>query len=153
MPFCVQWKGKIPAGTTYDHPIIQLDILPTAIAAAGGKVDPAWKLDGVDLMPYLTGKNKGAPHEMLYWRFGEQWAIRKGDWKLVASNVDGVKNAKLLQPEGRHRRGEGPGGEDAGEGEGAEGRLGQVERRADEAAVGAGQEEEEGQEGRFGVGN
>ncbi|MCI0358405.1 MAG: sulfatase-like hydrolase/transferase, partial [Planctomycetaceae bacterium] len=40
VPFCAQWKGKIPAGTTYENPIIQLDILPTAIAAAGGQVDP-----------------------------------------------------------------------------------------------------------------
>ena len=56
VPFCVQWKGKVPAGKVYEHPIIQLDILPTALVAAGGKVDPGWKLDGVDLMPYLTGK-------------------------------------------------------------------------------------------------
>jgi arylsulfatase A-like enzyme len=88
VPFCVQWKGTIPAGKVYDHPVIQLDILPTAIAAAGGKVEPDWKLDGVDLLPYLTGKNAGQPHETLYWRFGPQWAIRKGDWKLVASSVD-----------------------------------------------------------------
>jgi arylsulfatase A-like enzyme len=91
IPFCVQWKGKIPAGVTYTNPIIQLDILPTAIAAAGGKVDPAWKLDGVNLLPYLTGENlaggnKAKPHETLYWRFGEQWAIRHGDWKLVVGN-------------------------------------------------------------------
>jgi arylsulfatase A-like enzyme len=88
IPFCVQWKGVIPAGKVFDYPMIQLDILPTAIAAAGGKVDPEWKLDGVDLLPYLTGKNAGRPHEVLYWRFGEQWAIRKGDWKLVASRID-----------------------------------------------------------------
>jgi arylsulfatase A-like enzyme len=95
IPFCVQWKGKIPAGSTYDHPIIQLDILPTVLVAAGAKIDPAWKLDGVDLMPYLTGKVKDPPHPVLYWRFGEQWAIRKGDFKLVASTVDGVRNVKL----------------------------------------------------------
>jgi arylsulfatase A-like enzyme len=89
VPFCCQWKGKLPAGKTYDHPIIQLDILPTAVAAAGGKIDPAWKLDGVDLVPYLTGQKEGKPHETLYWRFGEQWAVRKGDWKLVASRIDG----------------------------------------------------------------
>ncbi len=91
VPFCVQWKGKLPTGTTYDHPIQNLDILPTVVAAAGGKVDPAWKLDGVDLLPYLTGKNTSRPHETLYWRFGEQWAIRKGDWKLVASRADDNK--------------------------------------------------------------
>jgi arylsulfatase A-like enzyme len=95
IPFCAQWKGKIPAGSTYEHPMIQLDILPTAIVAAGGKVDPEWKLDGVDLMLYLTGKVKEPPHPVLYWRFGEQFAIRKGDFKLVASAVDGVKNVYL----------------------------------------------------------
>ncbi len=89
VPFCVQWKGKIPASKTYDHPVIQLDILPTAVVAAGGTVDPAWKLDGVDLLPYLTGQKTDKPHEVLFWRFGAQWAVRKGDWKLVASRIDG----------------------------------------------------------------
>lgn len=89
VPFMVQWKGKLPVGKTYEPPVIQLDILPTVVSAAGGKVDPAWKLDGVNLLPYLTGENKGKPHETLYWRFGEQWAIRHGDWKLVASRIDG----------------------------------------------------------------
>jgi arylsulfatase A-like enzyme len=89
VPFCMQWKGRLPAGKVYEHPIIQLDLVPTCVQAAGGKVDPAWKLDGVDLMPYLTGKISERPHETLYWRFGEQWAIRKGDWKLVVSRIDG----------------------------------------------------------------
>ena len=62
-----------------------LDVLPTIVTAAGGKVDPAWKLDGVDLMPYLTGVKKSRPHETLYWRFGAQWAVRHGDMKLVVS--------------------------------------------------------------------
>jgi arylsulfatase A-like enzyme len=94
VPFCVQWKGHIAPGQTYTNPIIQLDILPTAIAAAGGQVDPAWKLDGVDLLPYLTGKNPGKPHESLYWRFGEQWAIRHGDQKLVVGR-DGSGHPEL----------------------------------------------------------
>jgi arylsulfatase A-like enzyme len=91
VPFCMQWKGRIPAGTVYEHPIIQLDILPTAMAAAGAAIDPAWKLDGVNLLPFLTGRNPNPPHHALYWRFGEQWAIRKGDWKLVASRIDGAE--------------------------------------------------------------
>ena len=89
VPFMVQWKGKIPAGKTYDHPVIQLDILPTVLKAAGGEVDAAWKLDGLDLMPYLTGANTGKPHETLYWRFGEQWAIRHGDHKLLVARGSG----------------------------------------------------------------
>jgi len=85
VPYVAQWKGKIPAGKVYENPVLNLDVLPTVVTAAGGKVDPAWKLDGVDLMPYLTGQISQKPHETLYWRFGEQWAVRHGDYKLVVS--------------------------------------------------------------------
>jgi len=85
VPFLAKWNGRLPAGNTYDFPVMNLDVLPTIVTAAGGKVDSAWKLDGVDLMPYLTGANKGRPHETLYWRFGPQWAVRQGDMKLVVS--------------------------------------------------------------------
>jgi arylsulfatase A-like enzyme len=85
VPYIAQWKGKIPAGKTYDLPVMNLDVLPTAIIAAGGKTDSSWQLDGVDLMPYLTGKLTSRPHQTLYWRYGPQWAIRHGDLKLVVS--------------------------------------------------------------------
>jgi arylsulfatase A-like enzyme len=85
VPFCMQWKGKIPAGTTYENPMIQLDVLPTALAAAGVNADSSWRLDGVNLLPYLTGDSTVRPHQTLYWRFGQQWAIRHGDWKLVVA--------------------------------------------------------------------
>lgn len=83
VPFLIQWKGKLPAGKDFAFPVIQLDLLATALGAAGGKAQAEWKLDGVNLLPYLEGKNATAPHETLYWRFGPQWAIRQGDWKLV----------------------------------------------------------------------
>src|SRR6185312_2909790 len=87
----VQWKGKIPAGQTYTKPIIQLDILPTVMAAVGGKVETDWKLDGVNLLPFVIGEDKGKPHETLYWRFGEQWAIRHGDYKLLVARGSGAQ--------------------------------------------------------------
>jgi arylsulfatase A-like enzyme len=83
VPFFAQWKGTWPAGRVEERPVMNLDVLPTVLAAAGAKIDPAWKLDGVDLTPYLTGKNKARPHETMFWRFGGQWAVRHGDWKLV----------------------------------------------------------------------
>jgi len=83
LPFIVQWKDHLPAGKLYPQPAIQLDVLPTCIAAAGGTTDPTWKLDGVNLLPYLLGENSGRPHETLYWRIDGMWAIRHGDWKLV----------------------------------------------------------------------
>jgi len=48
----MQWKGKLPAGKVEDRAVVQLDMMPTCVAAAGGTVDPAWKLDGVNLVHY-----------------------------------------------------------------------------------------------------
>jgi len=82
IPFLMQWHGHLPAGRTYDHPVVSLDIHATALAAAGIQVRPEMKLEGTDLVPFLNGK-QDLPHEALYWRFGRQLAVRKGDWKMV----------------------------------------------------------------------
>ena len=80
------WKGRIPAGRVSDEPVIQLDVLPTALAAAGATTSVP--LDGVNLLPLLEGKtDKLAPRE-LYFRFGVQHAVRQGDWKLVKAGKD-----------------------------------------------------------------
>lgn len=85
VPFLAQWKGRWPAGKVYDLPVMNLDVLPTAVTAAGGKPEASWQLDGVDLTPFVTGANPERPHETLYWRYGPQWAVRHGDLKLVVS--------------------------------------------------------------------
>ncbi len=91
VPYMVQWKGKLPAGKIYDQPVSSLDIVPTAVMAAGGAIAESQPLDGVDLQPYLSGQKSGSPHENLYWRFGPQWAIRQGDWKLLKPPQGGVQ--------------------------------------------------------------
>jgi arylsulfatase A-like enzyme len=95
VPFVVNWKNHITPGV-YDNMTIQLDLTRTALELAGADVN---NTDGVNLMPFLTGKNKSAPHDTLYWRFGEQMAIRIGDYKLVRydSNVD-TRTGKTGQP-------------------------------------------------------
>ena len=80
--FAMSWKGHLDAGRVDDRPIIQLDVLPTALAAAGVSTN-ASEFDGVNLLPFLTGATKDTPHDALYWRLGGMMAIRKGDWKLV----------------------------------------------------------------------
>ncbi len=95
VPFLVQWKGTLPAGKVFDHPVIQLDIQPTALAAAGIEIKSDWKLDGVNLLPHFTGRRDSPPHDALFWRFGAQWAIRSGDWKLVATRDSGGERQPL----------------------------------------------------------
>ena len=100
VPFVIRWKGQVPAGKVQDSPVIQLDLQPTALAAAGIEVRPEWKLDGVNLLPYLTGKAEGTPHETLYWRLGDQNAVRHGDWKLVSYdlNAEGISGKGVSEP-------------------------------------------------------
>lgn len=85
-PYLVQWKAALPAGKIYERPVSSLDISATAVAAAQSPA-PA-NLDGVNLLPYLKGEQSGDPHAALYWRMKARntWAIRMGDWKLVANN-------------------------------------------------------------------
>ena len=89
IPFLVQWKGRIPEGTTRDEAVISLDIAPTAMAAAGLSLETiaGAKLDGVTLLPLLRGQSTAAPHETLYWRTGRKAALRWNDWKLVRDSA------------------------------------------------------------------
>lgn len=83
IPFCMQWKGHLPENKKIDFPVISLDILSTAIAATGNIVNKEWRLDGENLLPFISGEKQGTPHNFLYWRFLWHHAIRKGDWKLL----------------------------------------------------------------------
>jgi arylsulfatase A-like enzyme len=83
VPMIVRWPGRVPAGKVYDEPASSLDFFATAAAAAGAEVTAERPLDGVNLVPYLDGKKAGPPHEYLFWRMGQQSAVRRGNWKLV----------------------------------------------------------------------
>ena len=82
VPFLLRWKGVLPAGMEYDQLVSTLDCAPTFISAAGGETT-ADAFDGVNLLPFLTGKNPASPHLSMNWRFTISAAIRDGDWKLV----------------------------------------------------------------------
>ena len=99
VPFVIRWKGRLPEGRVDARPIVQLDVLPTALAAAGVEPKADWKLDGVNLLPYLTANLQGAPHDALYWRLFAHMAIRKGAWKLVKTMEGPLLDADTSQPD------------------------------------------------------
>lgn len=80
VPTLVRWTGRIEGGRTIDTLAMGFDLTATALAAAGL---PTAGLDGVDLMPWLTGARGGDAHEALFWRAAGQGAVRAGNWKLV----------------------------------------------------------------------
>lgn len=80
VPFVVSWKGALPAGRVYEHPVTTLDVAATAAALAGAEHDE--RLDGENLIPALQS---GEPvhNGPLYWRWISQAAIREGNWKYL----------------------------------------------------------------------
>jgi arylsulfatase A-like enzyme len=74
----------IPAGMVESRPVLSVDIAATILAMAN--VAPAGPIDGVNVIPFLNGKNQGRIHDRVYWRMsGGKTALRQGDWKLIRS--------------------------------------------------------------------
>ena len=96
-PFLAAWPGTLPAGTVYPHPVINLDIAATAVALAG---EAHGNLDGVNLIPFVTGKNQAAPHETLYWRWRSQAAVLEFPWKLIRLGPEEQFLFDVTTPEG-----------------------------------------------------
>jgi arylsulfatase A-like enzyme len=85
-PFIVRWPVRLKAGDLFHAPVSTMDIYPTLCAAAGATIPADTTLDGVNLLPYLLRQKSGAPHEVLFWKNGDQGAVREGDWKLLISS-------------------------------------------------------------------
>lgn len=101
VPFIARWPGMIPQGKTNDSPAAHVDLLPTLAEVAGARL-PEQKLDGVSLLPILTGSSEKLAREAIYWHFPGYleggrggWrtkpvgAMHAGDWKLLEFFEDG----------------------------------------------------------------
>ncbi len=87
VPFVASWPDQLPADVAYTHPVNSIDVSCTAMALAG--VDLRQEhLDGVNLIPCLSGKIKSPPHEAIFWRKenGQSWAVRSGALKLLKTS-------------------------------------------------------------------
>lgn len=83
IPFFVTWASKIQGGRTFDGLSSSLDIFATSLNAANEKSLQGKNLDGVTLIPYLTGERSGDPHSQLFWRKDKMAAARVGNYKLI----------------------------------------------------------------------
>jgi len=92
VPFLVHWPAKLKGGK-FDGLVSSLDITATAVELAGGDTSGE-PLDGVNLVPYLTGTKKGSPHAALFWRERDStgWAVRTPKAKFVKN---GWENGEL----------------------------------------------------------
>jgi arylsulfatase A-like enzyme len=93
VPYVVSWPGHIPEGKDFDSPVFSLDVFATAAAIAGVRDSDKPALDGVNILPWLSGEAVPPPDRLLFWRAsgGDQFAVREGKWKLVGTKADGVQ--------------------------------------------------------------
>ena len=80
VPMAMQWKGNLPEGIAFNGLTTSVDLFATI---AHFFDQPTPKMDGVNLIPYLTGTQEGNPHDTFFWRQGKKTAMRRGDWKLI----------------------------------------------------------------------
>lgn len=85
IPFLVSWPKHFKH-QKYNGLSSSLDIFPTALEAAGVDKINHKGLDGVSLLPFLKGKQTGAPHELLFWRKDAEAAVRYHQYKLIQVN-------------------------------------------------------------------
>lgn len=84
VPTIAWWPGKIAPGSVCDAVAGTIDLLPTAVALAGGTVPAQPVIDGRDLSPLLFGKTKESQREAHYYYAGYNLqAVRQGPWKLA----------------------------------------------------------------------
>jgi len=84
VPALMQWKGKIPAGTTCDQLSSTIDLLPTIAGLIGADL-PDHTIDGKDISPLMFGKaDAKTPHEHFFCFYSPKslHAVRTGRWKL-----------------------------------------------------------------------
>ena len=80
-PAIIHWPGVIPAGQVIDDPIASMDILPSALEAAGVDAS-ALELDGQSILP-VAARGETPQERTIFWEMDGQTAVRRGDWKLV----------------------------------------------------------------------
>lgn len=90
VPFTITWPARLVGDRHYPHPVSALDVVPTILDAGGVAVPEDLPIDGVSLLPYLSGDDETPPHETLFWRYaaGDDkygYAVRHGNDKLVYS--------------------------------------------------------------------
>ena len=87
VPAIVRWPGTIPAGQVTEQVAITMDWTATILAVTGTAPDPAYPLDGENLLPVCTGER--AVHDRsLFWRISGFDAARVGKWKYL-KDADG----------------------------------------------------------------
>lgn len=91
IPSIASLPGKIPEGEVRDQLATGCDWFPTIAELCGVEL-PDRQYDGKSLWPVLKSSQAASQHDHFFWLLGKgknaQWAVRRGDWKLLGNATD-----------------------------------------------------------------
>ncbi len=100
VPAIIRWPTKLPRGVTRNQVAHSCDWLPTIAALCDlPLVEP--DIDGLEITQLLKSADAASPHEVLHWTHGRSWAVRQGDWKLIAQANDPSQRTPLTSGDRR----------------------------------------------------
>lgn len=82
VPFIAWWPGKVQGGVKSDETTMTMDLYPTFSKMVNASLPSEKEIDGVKLNSLLF-ENKPLTERILFWKMGNEIAVRKGSWKLV----------------------------------------------------------------------
>ena len=101
IPYLVRWPGHVTAGKVSDLLFYQPDVLPTLAEICGAR--DLEDIDGISIAPTLLGEamtgHLQLQHKMFYWEYGNQRAVRFGDWKAINTSKKNLNEWSLYNLE------------------------------------------------------
>jgi arylsulfatase A-like enzyme len=87
VPYFMKWPARIAAGSELAEFTHHNDLLPTLAAAAGAALPEDRVIDGVNLLPFISGEQEGEPHDTFFWRSGHYQVVMSDGWKLQKTDL------------------------------------------------------------------
>ena len=87
VPAIISYPGHFPENETRDQVISCMDIFPTICEITGSPL-PDRPIDGYSLLPLIESGKALSRHQVLYFQWEDQWAVREGKWKLIVKGRD-----------------------------------------------------------------
>ena len=83
VPAMISYPAELPRGQVRDQAVSAMDIMPTVLELCNVRL-PEAKFDGQSLLPIIHSAQAPSHHQVMHWQWQNKWAVREGDWKLVA---------------------------------------------------------------------
>ncbi|MBJ6367627.1 sulfatase family protein [Snuella sedimenti] len=87
LPTIISWKDHLPENIVNDQFLVNIDWMPTLAKLCNLSVTPT-NLDGIDMSKMLQNPSMASPRNTAFWKYGNQWVVRKGKWKLIGYPKD-----------------------------------------------------------------